>query len=357
MRTPIDCANESDLYELLTDEADILLTDDYGYLTQECAMLEDSTPAVVSLAKYDDTYIVWVDDECPSFSGGMLFQKCEFFPKYEDAEQCFNSLKNAGIPPISKQIEVCVNHTSDPKRVKIIGKQRANIHTYDVYYKGNILIEHMRELDANIINTAIRKYELFEKQYNIEVRSIEKKTNRSTNQSAYVLKTVDSGGAMHEIETHISSVLEGQQRCALDIVTQKNTLKTKEIKTMTTTIKMTGTVKWFDAKKGYGFIQADEGTDVFMHYSNIIMEGFRYLEPGDIVEYSAEVNEKGTYAVEVVPVLTVKMMREKARKDHMHLEWFKDAYGVQKWLVVDEGGIIQTSEQGMSLEELNEYFS
>lgn len=353
MRTPIDCANESDLYELLTDEADILLTDDYGYLTQECAMLEDSTPAVVSLAKYDDTYIVWVDDECPSFSGGMLFQKCEFFPKYEDAEQCFNSLKNAGIPPISKQIEVCVNHTSDPKRVKIIEKQRANIHTYDVYYEGNILIEHMRELDANIINTAIRKYELFEKQYNIEVRSIEKKTNRSTNQSAYVLKTVNSGGAMREIEAHISSVLEGQQRCALDIVTQKITLKTKETKIM----KMTGTVKWFDSKKGYGFIEKDNGTDVFVHQSNIRMKGFRYLESGDIVEYSTEVNEKGTYAVDVIPVLTAKMMREKARKDHMHLEWFKDAYGVQKWLVVDEGGIIQTSEQGMSLEELNEYFS
>ena len=352
MRTPIDCANESDLYELLTDEADILLTDDYGYLTQECAMLEDSTPAVVSLAKYDDTYIVWVDDECPSFSGGMLFQKCEFFPKYEDAEQCFNSLKNAGIPPISKQIEVCVNHTSDPKRVKIIEKQRANIHTYDVYYEGNILIEHMRELDANIINTAIRKYELFEKQYNIEVRSIEKKTNRSTNQSAYVLKTVNSGGAMREIEAHISSVLEGQQRCALDIVTQKITLKTKETKIM----KMTGTVKWFDSKKGYGFIEKDNGTDVFVHQSNIRMKGFRYLEPGDIVEYSAEVNEKGTYAVEVVPVLTVKMMREKARKDHMHLEWFKDAYGIQKWLVVDENNIIQSSEQGMTLEELNEYF-
>lgn len=353
MRTPIDCANESDLYELLTDEADILLTDDYGYLTQECAMLEDSTPAVVSLAKYDDTYIVWVDDECPSFSGGMLFQKCEFFPKYEDAEQCFNSLKNAGIPPISKQIEVCVNHTSDPKRVKIIGKQRANIHTYDVYYKGNILIEHMRELDANIINTAIRKYELFEKQYNIEVRSIEKKTNRSTNQSAYVLKTADSGGAMHEIEAHISSVLEGQEKCALDIVTQKIILKTKETKTM----KTTGTIKWFDAKKGYGFIETDNRADVFVHQSNIRMKGFRFLEPGDIVEYSTEINEKGTYAVEVVPVLTAKMMREKAQKDHMHLEWFRDAYGIQKWLVVDEGGIIQTSEQGMTLEELNEYFS
>lgn len=126
---------------------------------------------------------------------------------------------------------------------------------------------------------------------------------------------------------------------------------------MTTTMKMTGTVKWFDAKKGYGFIATDEGADVFVHQSNIRMKGFRYLESGDIVEYSTEINEKGTYAVEVVPVLTAKMMREKARKDHMHLEWFKDAYGVQKWLVVDEGGIIQTSEQGMTLEELNEYFS
>lgn len=119
----------------------------------------------------------------------------------------------------------------------------------------------------------------------------------------------------------------------------------------------TGTVKWFDSKKGYGFIATDEGTDVFMHYSNIRMKGFRFLEPGDIVEYSTEINKKGTYAVEVVPVLTAKKMREKARKDHMHLELFKDAYGIQKWLVVDEGGIIQSSEQGMSLEELNEYFS
>lgn len=353
MRTPIDCANKSELYALLTDEADILLTDDYGYLTEECTMLEDSTPAIVSLAKYDNTYIVWVDDEYPSFSDGMLFHKCEFFPKYEDAEQCFNSLKNAGIQPISKQIEVCVNHTSDPKRVKIIGKQRTGIHTYDVYYEGNILIEHMRELDANIINTAIRKYELFEKQYNIEVRSIEKKTNRSTNQSAYVLKTVDSGGAMHEIEAHISSVLEGQQRCALDIVTQKITLKTKE----TITMKTTGTVKWFNKDKGYGFIQTDEGADVFVHQSNIIMKGFRFLEEGDVVEYSTETNEKGTYAADVIPVLTIKMMREKAQKEHMHLEWFRDAYGISKWGVVDENNIIQSSEQGMSLEELNEYFS
>lgn len=125
---------------------------------------------------------------------------------------------------------------------------------------------------------------------------------------------------------------------------------------MTTTMKTTGTVKWFDSKKGYGFIEKDNGADVFVHQSNIRMKGFRFLEEGDVVKYSAEVNEKGTYAVEVVPVLTVKMMREKAQKDHMHLEWFRDAYGIQKWVVVDENNIIQSSEQGMTLEELNEYF-
>lgn len=119
----------------------------------------------------------------------------------------------------------------------------------------------------------------------------------------------------------------------------------------------TGTVKWFDAKKGYGFIQTDEGADVFVHQSNIIMKGFRFLEEGDVVEYSTETNEKGTYAADVIPVLTIKMMREKAQKEHMHLEWFRDAYGISKWVVVDENNIIQSSEQGMSLEELNEYFS
>lgn len=122
-------------------------------------------------------------------------------------------------------------------------------------------------------------------------------------------------------------------------------------------MKTTGTVKWFDAKKGYGFIQTDNGADVFVHQRNIRMKGFRFLEEGDIVEYSTAVNEKGTYAVDVVPVLTAEMMREKAQKEHMHLGVFRDAYGVQKWLVMDESGIIQSSEQGMTLEELNEYFA
>lgn len=210
--------SESDLYELLTGEADILLTDDYGYLTEECAMLEDGMPAIINLAKYNDTYIVWVDDECPSFSEEMLFCKCKFFSEYKDAEQYFISLKNTGILPIFEQIEACINHTSEPKYVEIIRKQHVNIHTYDVYYKGSILIEHMRELDANIINNAIQKYEIFQKRRNIKIRNIEKRINKSTNQNAYVLKYADGNGIIYEIEIHIPSVLQGQERCVVDVI-------------------------------------------------------------------------------------------------------------------------------------------
>ena len=46
-----------------------------------------------------------------------------------------------------------------------------------------------------------------------------------------------------------------------------------------------GKVKWFDPKKGYGFILGDEGQDVFVHYSSIIGEGFQALEDGEMVEY------------------------------------------------------------------------
>lgn len=210
--------SEPDLYELLTGEADILLTDDYGYLTEECAMLEDGMHAIVNLAKYNDTYIVWVDDECPSFSEEMLFCKCKFFSEYKDAEQYFISLKNTGILPIFEQIEACVNHTSEPKYVEIIRKQHVNIHTYDVYYKGSILIEHMRELDANIINNAIQKYEIFQKRRNTKIRNIEKRINKSTNQNAYVLKYADGSGIIYEIEIHIPSVLQGQERCVVDVI-------------------------------------------------------------------------------------------------------------------------------------------
>ncbi len=61
----------------------------------------------------------------------------------------------------------------------------------------------------------------------------------------------------------------------------------------------TGTVKWFNAKKGFGFISDEEGNDVFVHYSALLMDGFKVLEEGDQVEYEVVEGEKGPQAANV----------------------------------------------------------
>ncbi len=64
--------------------------------------------------------------------------------------------------------------------------------------------------------------------------------------------------------------------------------------------RITGTVKWFNAAKGYGFIAHDGGKDVFVHFSAIQTEGYRKLAEGDKVEFSIEDSPKGPQAVNVV---------------------------------------------------------
>ena len=61
----------------------------------------------------------------------------------------------------------------------------------------------------------------------------------------------------------------------------------------------TGKVKWFNAKKGYGFICDEDGADVFVHFSALNMEGFKVLEEGDTVEYEVVDGEKGPQAATV----------------------------------------------------------
>ncbi|MEJ5254222.1 MAG: cold shock domain-containing protein [Acidimicrobiales bacterium] len=58
----------------------------------------------------------------------------------------------------------------------------------------------------------------------------------------------------------------------------------------------TGTVKFFNAEKGYGFISRDEGDDVFVHYSNIEGQGYRSLEQGQTVEFEVGPGRKGEEA-------------------------------------------------------------
>lgn len=63
--------------------------------------------------------------------------------------------------------------------------------------------------------------------------------------------------------------------------------------------RFTGTVKWFNATKGYGFIGRDEGEDVFVHFSAINMEGYRRLKEGQQVEFTIEEGPKGKQAANV----------------------------------------------------------
>jgi len=66
--------------------------------------------------------------------------------------------------------------------------------------------------------------------------------------------------------------------------------------------KVIGKVKWFDPKKGYGFILGPDGKDVFVHYSNIESDGFKTLNDGQSVEYNVASGHNGLRAEKVVAV-------------------------------------------------------
>lgn len=68
--------------------------------------------------------------------------------------------------------------------------------------------------------------------------------------------------------------------------------------------RLTGTVKWFNVEKGYGFItRNDVSADVFVHHTGIDQEGFRRLDEGQLVEFSITESERGPIAQKVAPLV------------------------------------------------------
>lgn len=72
-------------------------------------------------------------------------------------------------------------------------------------------------------------------------------------------------------------------------------------------VEITGQVKWFDPKKGFGFIIGPDGQDIFVHYSKIQGDGFRVLKDGSSVVYDAELTDKGWHASRVVRVESLEV--------------------------------------------------
>lgn len=122
---------------------------------------------------------------------------------------------------------------------------------------------------------------------------------------------------------------------------------------------MQGTVKWFNAQKGYGFLTDSETKeDVFCHYSQLQMDGFKSLHENDMVEYELGTGagkDSREQAINVKPILTMKMIEDSLKEDNLRIETMKDGYGVTKYQVVDGNNVLQTDENGMSFMELATY--
>lgn len=118
---------------------------------------------------------------------------------------------------------------------------------------------------------------------------------------------------------------------------------------------MKGTVKCFHTQKGYGFVVGEDGKEYFVHQTKIKMEGFRTLDAGDIVEFDTCSEKRGLVAVNVLPVLTLGMMKDKAAKEHVYLKGA--GVGTHGWCITDKNNFILAGEHGMSLTELNDYFT
>ena len=73
----------------------------------------------------------------------------------------------------------------------------------------------------------------------------------------------------------------------------------------------TGTVKWFNESKGYGFISQESGPDVFVHFSAIVGDGFKTLAEGQAVEFTVTQGQKGPQAENVVLAEQAKPLKQK----------------------------------------------
>lgn len=121
-------------------------------------------------------------------------------------------------------------------------------------------------------------------------------------------------------------------------------------------VKMRAATRWYNSKKGFGIVKTKDNREFFVHFTSIVMDGYRYLEKDDIVSFEFGAGNNGReQAVNVTPILTMKMIKGSLKEENLYVKTMKDAYKMTKYLVVDENNVIQTYEQGMDFLNLAAY--
>lgn len=119
---------------------------------------------------------------------------------------------------------------------------------------------------------------------------------------------------------------------------------------------MKAVTKWYDRKKGFGIVKTKDNREFFVHYASILMDGYRYLESNDLVEFEVGIGHKGCErAVNVRPILTRQMIREILQKEKLQFKTIRGADRITKYVVVNENNVVQSDENGMSFLELAAY--
>ena len=126
---------------------------------------------------------------------------------------------------------------------------------------------------------------------------------------------------------------------------------------------MKGIVKIFDNAKGWGFITDENKNDLFVHWTGILMDGRKSLHEDEIVEFDVIKNSKGEQAVNVKPLITMKMIRDEAKKmkeeegfpyyivkqvKDQNGKQVKDEYGLNKYVLVNDEGNFDPEEVDMN---------
>lgn len=119
---------------------------------------------------------------------------------------------------------------------------------------------------------------------------------------------------------------------------------------------MIAVTRWYDRKKGFGLLKTKDDREFFVHYASILMDGYRYLENSDIVEFEVGIGNNGReQAVNVRPVITRQMVRDALGKENLQYKTIRGTDRITKYVVVNENNVVQSDENGMSFLELAAY--